>query len=203
MPISEKTIKLCKKNNREAQKTIYIEYSPVVFAICLRYVKEKSTAEDLMQDIFMKIFEKIRQYSGKGSFEGWLKRIAVNSTLIFLRSNKKEYAKDNIEYYAGSEEKVEQNNLININNVKGVIEAADFSKEEMIDLMQKLPTGFKTVFNLYAIDGFKHKEIAETLGISIGTSKSQLLRARSKLTEMLYEVALEKIKKSKDKFLVK
>ena len=195
MIVSENTIKKCKNNNRKAQKKIYEAYSDIVFAISLRYLKNRTQAEDNMHETFVIVFDKIYQYSGKGSFEGWVKRIAVNNALMHLRESKKEIIADDFSYFESkSVNKEKEKEDLDPKNVRQVIERANFESKDMLELVSKLPEGFRTVFNLYAIEGYKHKEIAAKLGIAAGTSKSQFARARIKLQEILYEAALEKIR---------
>lgn len=194
MPISKKIIDKCKTNDRDAQKLIFETYASQVLAICVRYVKEVSIAEDIMQETFITVFLKISQFKGTGALGGWIKRIAVNTSLMHIREAKKSISSNNLEYFLKEEENYEPEIIYDITNKKGIIEQADFSSQEMMDAITLLPHGFRTVFNLYAIEGYKHKEIAKQLEISIGTSKSQLLRARKKLQQILYTKAIEKKK---------
>lgn len=193
MPISKEIIKQCKKGDKKAQEFIYNEYSSVLFGICLRYMKSRAKADDVMQDAFVTIFTKIKQFKSKGSFEGWIKRITINTALMQIRKNKKEIVSEfseNIE-----QERLDENVQLNIKDKKSVIQNANFSQTEIFETLKELPDGFQTVFNLYVIDELKHKEIAEKLEISVGTSKSQLMRARKKFEELLYKKALIKLKK--------
>jgi len=195
MPVSKEIIKQCKKGDKKAQEFIYNKYSSIIFGICLRYLKSRTKADDVMQDAFYTIFTKIKQYKNKGSFEGWIKRITVNTALMQLRKDKKEIVTDIIERI----EYEKTNELIdfNINDKKLVIENVKFSQSEMFETLKELPDGYRTVFNLYVIDELKHKEIAKELNISVGTSKSQLMRARNKFEDLLYKKALTKLKKNK------
>jgi RNA polymerase sigma factor (sigma-70 family) len=198
MSVSKEIISQCKANNEKAREKIYNEYSPVLFSICLRYLKDYSKAEDVMQDAFITIFTKIKQYKFKGSFEGWIKRITVNTALMQLRNDKKLMISDNLENLEEDNNEVEEENL-NIKDKRSVITNAKFTQTEIFEYVSELPTGFRTVFNLYVVEGYKHKDIAEKLEISIGTSKSQLLRARKKLEHILYKKALYKLKKQNRK----
>ena len=143
----------------------------------------KTKADDAMQDAFVTIFTKIKQYKGSGSFEGWIKRITVNTALMQLRKNKKEFASEFIENI--KQDKNEEKEF-DISNPKMVIENANFSSTDIFETLSELPEGYRTVFNLYVVDELKHKEIAKKLKISVGTSKSQLMRARKKIEELLY-----------------
>ncbi len=195
MPVTKEIISQCKKNNKNAREIIFNEYSRVLLSICIRYLKNRIRAEDVMQDAFVTIFTKINQYNGKGSFEGWIKRITVNTALMQLRQDKKEFVSDRLEYIEETNGKSENEIYLNIKNKRSVIENAKFSQTEIFDIVSELPVGFRTVFYLYVVEGYKHKEISKELNISIGTSKSQLLRARKKLENILYNKAILKLKK--------
>ena len=169
----EKLIEACRKGNRKAQCELYEKYAPLMYSVCRRYVIELQEAEDVLVCGFTKVFRKIDQFTGEGSFEGWIRRIMVNESLTYIRRNKSMFLEVEIEK---AEREPDYQQLHNH------LEVEDLHK--MIDL---LPTGYKTVFNLYAIEGFSHKEIAEKLGISENTSKSQLSRARAHLQKMLVQ----------------
>lgn len=164
----------CRRQNRQAQQALYELYSGKMYALCCRYVKDKMEAEDVLVVAFTKIFERIHQYKGDGSFEGWIRRVMVNESLGFLRKNKNMYVETDIEA-AEREPNYEQ--------LDSALEAEDLMK-----LIEGLPTGYRVVFNLYAIDGYSHQEIAEQLGINENTSKSQLSRARVLLQKRLMEL---------------
>lgn len=164
-------ISKCKKGDRKAQNLLFRQYAPVLKSICLRYMKNEVDAEDALIKGFYKIFSNLKAYSGLGSFEGWMKRIVINECLMLLRKN---------------------NNLsmtIPIEDAKGQNMKVDFvdtlTYEDILKLLDELPTGYRTVFNMYVIEGYKHREIGEALGISINTSKSQLILARKKLQELV------------------
>ena len=159
---------LC-KGDASAQRIFYERFSPKFLAICCRYLNDTMAAEDLMVESVMKIFDKVSQFAFKGSFEGWAKRLVVNEALMFLRSKKM--------FEVSIEEVGELHNSYSQN--------LDFESDELMKLIQSLPNGYRTIFNLYAIEGFSHAEISELLGISEGTSKSQLSRARAILQEHL------------------
>jgi len=159
----------CKKGDRKAQEQLYRQYSNILFGICLKYSRNKTEAEDSLHDSFMTIFEKIGQYKSKGSFEGWIKRISINTVLQKYR--KEEYLKvvsDNVE------EEVE-------------IESGytDIGLQTLLKYIQELPNKYRMTFNLYVLDGYSHKEISSMLGTSPGTSKSNLARARMILKEKI------------------
>lgn len=173
-------IRDCQKNKRTAQAEVYKRFSSVLFSVCLRYARNYEDAQDFFQDGFILIFNKINQFQFKGSFEGWMRRIMVNLCIEKLRS---------------------QNHLFVINEeITGdeEIEAEDFqdensySYEELLSFIRMLPERYGQVFNLYVIDGYSHQQISELLGISIGTSKSNLSRAREKLVQIINKNHSEK-----------
>ncbi|MBN7815365.1 RNA polymerase sigma factor [Algoriphagus pacificus] len=161
----------CLKGDRSAQRHLYESYSGKFLVICLRYLKDREHAEDVMIEGFMKIFEKLPQFQHKGSFEGWMKRIIVTQALMTLRSNRHLMMEVNMENDAAYQD----------HNY----ELTHLETEELLDLVKSLPVGYRTVFNLYAIEGYSHQEIGELLGISESTSKSQLNRARNVLKEKI------------------
>lgn len=162
-----KIIKLAVENNRHAQQLIYTKFAPKMLSVCRQYVKDLHHAEDLMITAFMKVFVNLKNFEHKGSFEGWIRRIMVNECISYIRVQKKvSFLED--ENFAES----------GFNGIE-----SDFSVEDIQFLIDNLPDGYKMVFNLYAIEGYKHQEIAEMLGISEGTSKSQLSHARKMLQE--------------------
>lgn len=160
----------CKKNNQQAQSELYNLYKDRLFALCLKYCKNTKDAEDVLQDSFVTIFTKINTYNAKGSFEGWLKRITINKAI-----NK--YHEKKIKHLPIIEEITEE---IEIEE-----NLTDFSLDYILQLVQELPNRYRMVFNLYELDDFSHKEIAQLLQISIGTSKSNLHRAKHILKEKL------------------
>lgn len=166
----QRLIQGCLKNNRDAQYQLYNMLSGKMFGVCLRYAKDRETAEDLLQEGFVKVFNNIEKFRGEGSFEGWVRRIMVNTAVEYYRRSVKMYPVVSIE---------EQIVEVDFETVGDDLEVADIMK-----LIEQLSPGYRTVFNLYAIEGYSHKEIAEMLKISEGTSKSQLARARYLLMEM-------------------
>jgi RNA polymerase sigma-70 factor (ECF subfamily) len=163
----------CKRQNRDAQRSIYELYSGKMYSLCCRYIKDKMEAEDVLVISFTKVFNRIDQFKGEGSFEGWLRRIIVNESLSYLRKNKSMYLETDIEALDREP---------NFEALDNQLEA-----EDLLKMIEALPTGYRVVFNLYAIDGFSHQEIADQLGISENTSKSQLSRARAQLQKRLIE----------------
>ncbi|MDF7821668.1 sigma-70 family RNA polymerase sigma factor [Runella sp. MFBS21] len=166
-------VKSLQKGDTKAQRHLYEKYSARLLAVCVRYINDKMEAEDVMIEGFMRIFEKIDQFKGEGSFEGWMRRLMTNEALMYLRT------KRHIEIDIDAPEAQQ---LSNYDWADANLEADD-----LMAIIGKLPTGYRTVFNLYAIEGFSHAEIAEQLGITESTSKSQLHRARALLQEMVKE----------------
>jgi len=164
-------IEACLKGNTIAHKMLYDTYSPVLYGICLRYSKKEEEAQDILQDSFIKIFTKLDTYQYTGSFEGWLKRIVTNTSIEYYRK------KINTEQV----EEIGFSPYLAIDSDKGL------EVEELLKMIQELPEGYRMVFNLYAIDGYTHGEIATKLNISEGTSKSQLSRARAYLQRKFKE----------------
>ena len=153
-----------------AQKSLYDRYAPLLFGVCKRYLKNREDAEDVLLEGFFRIFEKIDTYTGEGSFEGWMRRIMVNQSLMFLR---KQHNFQMTVEFSGLELPVHSN----VEN--------ELSEQEILVLLDKLPIGYRTVFNLYVLEGYKHREIAELLGVSINTSKSQLILAKERLRQLM------------------
>lgn len=158
----EQLITKCKKQELKAQEQLYRLYSGKLFSVCLKYAGNYAEAEDNLQDAFLTIFQKIAQYKNKGSFEGWMKRIAINTAL-------QRYRKQQVFEIVNEE-------LLETPEVE--IGEEHISLDYLLKIVQELPERYRMVFNLYALDGFSHKEIAEMLDITTGTSKSNLARAR-------------------------
>lgn len=173
----EQLVKACQKADPKAQKRVYEKYAPKMMAICKRYLADEMEAEDAMIEGFMKVFGKIESFKLEGSFEGWIKRIMVNEALMLLRTKKKEgFSLGLDQMQIGEEPQNFESNL---------------DANELLKMVSSLPTGFKTVFNLYAIEGYAHAEIAQLLNISEGTSKSQLSRARVILQNLVIKNNIE------------
>ena len=169
----EQLVIKCLEKDTLAQKQLFEFYSRRMMGVCLRYSKDSDEAQDVLQMGFIKVFEKLDMYNHKGSLEGWIRKIIVNTALDNIRKNKK--LMNNVDI-----EKVDYQ-LHNYNeNAIDVLSAQDLLK-----VIQSMPTGFKTVFNMYVIEGYSHKEIAAELNISVNTSKSQFSRARAYLQKIL------------------
>jgi len=163
-------IRGCLANDRKVQKKLYDLYSPVLMGLCRRYITKKEDAEEILIESFYKIFSNIRQFKGKGSFEGWMKRITVNESLMFLR---KKY-----NFNVGLE-----SSQVDLKTMPAAEQR--LFENDILQLLDHLPTGYRTIFNLYVIEGYTHREVAEKLNISINTSKSQLIHAKRRLRELI------------------
>lgn len=166
----EKTIQECKQKKRYAQKLLYDVYKSMLFGICRRYMRNTQDAEDVFAEGFTKIFTNIESFKGEGSFEGWMKRIMINESLMHLRKNKK--FKNHLEM-----------EVVHIGINEYIDEKIDV--QTIIKSMEELPPGYRSILNLYVVEGYKHREIAELLDISINTSKSQLILARKRMQKIL------------------
>lgn len=169
----------CKNNNRKAQEQLYRLYSGKLFAVCLKYSRNYTEAQDNLQDGFLIIFQKIGQYSFKGSFDGWLKRVMINNVLQQYR---------NQTFLSLVNEDVAEDCEIELDE-------DEISLDYLLKIIQELPDRYRLVFNLYVIDGYSHAEIAEMLQINIGTSKSNLARGRMILKEKIEQLKNEETKK--------
>ena len=166
-------IELCRQQDPKAQKLLYDRYAPKMFGVCRRYVLSREDAEDVLVEGMFKVFDNIHTYQGAGSFEGWIRRIVVNEALMFLR--KKRLL--TVDTDAADLNTIELSHPLSIEH--------ELAAQDILKLLEKLPTGYRTIFNLYVIEGYKHIEIADMLGISINTSKSQLILAMEKLRKMM------------------
>ena len=167
-PDEKRLIRLAKSGNPGAQKGLYDLLAPKMFAVCLRYMGDRMAAEDVLQDGFVTLFSKLDSFSGIGSFEGWARKIFVNTALMSLRRS--DVLKDTGD--------IEEARSLASGNTSAI---EDIGYQELLNLVGELPTGFRTVFNMYVVEGYSHKEIGEALGITENTSRSQLQRARTLL----------------------
>lgn len=176
----EVLLKNCLKGKPAAQQQLYDRFAAKMLGVCFRYIHDREEAEHVMIGGMVKVFEKLEQYQGEGSFEGWIKRIMVNESLMYIRKNKNMSLEVEVE-------KAEFEPDYQV--LESSLEAAD-----LLRLIAELPVGYRTVFNLYAIEGFNHKEIAKMLVINENTSKSQLSRARKYLQGRLNELHEKELK---------
>lgn len=169
----EKILERCKENDRSAQADLYRWLAPKLLGLCLRYIQERAEAEDVMQDAFVKIFSNIKAFKGNGSFEGWAKRVAVNTALTALKSKNRMHFERHIDTHEN----------IGLPDEDPVA----LNASEIMSCMAALPTGYRTIVNLFLVEAFSHKEIAEKLNITESTSRSQYARARQLLMKLIKE----------------
>jgi RNA polymerase sigma-70 factor (ECF subfamily) len=167
-------IEACRKGDRAAQRALYDRLAPRMFPVCIRYIGDRSLAEDTLQDGFVTLFTRLDSYKGEGSFEGWARRIFVTTALMSLRKKDALKVSDELEFAKGIPTEL-------------ATQVENLGYKELMELITGLPAGFRTVFNMYAIEGYSHKEIGETLGISEVTSRSQFSRARALLQSKIRE----------------
>lgn len=163
-------IERCRQLDARAQRTLYERFAPKMLGVCRRYLSSREDAEDVLVEAMFKVFDNIDSYSNMGSFEGWIRRIVVNEALMFLRKRKMLLVEPET---ANLQNSLSHSDPLSIEH--------QLVAQDILNLLNKLPTGYRTVFNLFVIEGYKHIEIAELLGISINTSKSQLILAKDRM----------------------
>ncbi len=171
----------CQKGERYAQKALYDAFAPVMYAVCLRYTHNQVDAEDLLHDGFIKVFTKIGQYKKTGSLEGWIRRIIVNTILEEFRKRKKDDFVNDDKFFNNKPDEPDEYD-----------EDTHSDINQIIDLVKKLPDKYRMVFNLFVVEGYSHDMIADELNISVGTSKSNLSRARQWLKTRLGTIVTNK-----------
>ncbi len=178
MQPEEVLIRQCLEGDRAALDTLYLQFSSKMFAICLRYSFDRMEAEDLLQEGFIKVYDRLSKFNGKGSFEGWMRKIFVNLSIDYYHKKRKE------------RERLKDFKVEFESNVDNTEESdwPDLGQEELIQLIQQLPDGYRIVFNLFAIELYSHKEIAVLLGVSESTSKTQYFKARRMLKAKIYAI---------------
>ncbi len=170
--VEEELLQGCRSNDPIAQQELYQQYSPKMLSVCYRYAKTREDAEDMLQEAFIKVFTQIQQFENRGSLEGWILRIVVHTCINHLKKNKK--FNENVELaFAG-------NIMIREDNVQGMMQA-----KQIVECIRALPIGYRTVLNLYAIEGYSHREIGVLLDIEESTSRSQYTRAKQMLEDLL------------------
>ncbi len=189
MPQGELNTEILLQNNARSQELLYKHYAPKMYGICMRFTGNQMEADDILQDGFIKIFTKLKDFRNEGSLEGWIRKTIINTAINFYRKKLKYSYFDDIEGLEVPETKEE--------NIYDKL-----SKEELIKLIQELPNGYRTIFNLYVIEGYSHKEIGKMLNISNNTSKSQLTRARNILQRKVLALMKEKVKVPFENFRV-
>lgn len=173
----EALIKACIQQNPKAQREFYERFAPKMMGVCFRYARNRDDAEDMLQEGFVKIYQKLTAYKFQGSLEGWVRRIIVRTAIDMLRKQKHQQNEIDIDHAVGEE--VAEDAIDNL------------ELEYLYRIIQALPTGYRLVFNLYAIEGFSHAEIGDQLGITASTSRSQYTRARSILMNQIREDRME------------
>ncbi len=175
-PIDEQQlVEACLRNDMRAQKMLYNRFARVMMAVCIRYVGDADAAKDLLQDAFVKVFASLDTFAGKGSLEGWIRRIVVNTALETIR--KTDVLRDAVDWDNAEIEIPIDNDAI-----------GKLSADELLAVIASLPTGFRTVFNMFAIEGYSHKEIAAALGINESSSRSQYNRARNLIQKKIQQM---------------
>lgn len=178
-PIDErKLVEDCLHNDRIAQKTLYDRFARIMMSVCIRYAGDMDTAQDILQEAFIKIFASLDTYIGKGSLEGWIRRIVVNTALETLRKN--DILRETVDWEEAWSSVTIENEAIE-----------KLSADELMTVIASLPTGFRTVFNMFAIEGYSHKEIASALGINESSSRSQYNRARNLIQRKIQQILKE------------
>ncbi|MDR6564150.1 MULTISPECIES: RNA polymerase sigma factor [unclassified Arcicella] len=172
MENEEQLIQACLQNDRNAQRKLYNAYAGRMLVVCARYMQSKEEAEDVLQEAFIKIFQNLSKFRGESTLGAWIKRIVINVAINHIRAQQHFQGMDNVQEY-------ENQFTDGLNGIEGI------NFQELIEMIRKLPKGCQSVFNLYAIEGYQHKEIAEMLNITEGTSKSQYARARAILQSQL------------------
>ncbi|MBK8611455.1 MAG: sigma-70 family RNA polymerase sigma factor [Chitinophagaceae bacterium] len=178
----------CRRNNATAQEVLYNRFSPRMLGVCYRFAKSREDAEDMLQEAFIKILTQIHQYRNEGALEGWIRRIVVHTCINILKKNKK------------FSDSVDINHAQNI-HVREEMIPSIMQAKQVVECIRSLPLGYKTVLNLYAIEGYSHKEIANMLDIEESTSRSQYTRAKSMLEEILVRKKIIQKPKKKTNFL--
>lgn len=171
---AENLLEGCKRKERKAQELLYQALASKMLGVCVRYAKDSFEAEDILQSGFIKVFQKVSEFRGDGSFEGWIRRIMVNTAIEVYRKNQRSL------------------NVVDIDQVfdepQTMFDMSGLETKDLLKLIKQLPGGYRLVFNMYVIEGYSHKEIGEQLNISEGASKSQLSRARALLREKIVKM---------------
>lgn len=175
-------IEQCKRGNQNAQKQLFDQFASKMWAVCRRYISDRMEAEEVFLTGFTKVFDRIGQFRNEGSFEGWIRKIMVNESLGYLRKRRSLFL------FSELDESIEEMTVIAVDS--------SLMAEELLNMVSSLPDGYRTVFNLYAIEGYSHQEIADLLGISEATSKSQLSRARNLLRQRLNKLDKPELNKT-------
>ncbi len=171
-PAEEHLVKACLNGDREAQRALYEQFKVPMFRLCLRYAKDRHEAEDLLQEGFIRVFSDLHQFRHRGALGGWIRRVMVNVALQHLRRQHRQVPTTDLEAVAFAQ--ASDQDII-----------GELSAKNLVRFIQQLPPGYRAVFNMYVLEGYSHKEIAEKLGVSVNTSKTQLFKAKAMLRSML------------------
>ena len=174
----KKLIEGCKKGDEAARKELYERYSAPMYGLCCRYMRDRDLARDMLHDGFITLFTHIEDYRGAGSFDGWCRRIFVNTALSYLRKRNPLNEADSVDDHF----RLEDSSASAIDEI---------STQELLDCMNELPSGYRTIINLYAIDGYSHREVADIMNITESTSRTQYLRAKSRLIRIMTERGID------------
>ena len=172
----EQLIRACIREDAASQKEVFTRYSSRMLGVCQRYARTSADAEDILQEAFIKVFNKLHQFKFEGSFEGWIRKIVVNTALKKYSLMRYEKEVSGIEHVTGNE------------NAEDPSAYSHLSQKDLLVLINNLPDGYRTIFNLHVMEGYQHEEIAELLGIQPGTSRSQLVKARNMLQKQILEL---------------
>ena len=175
-------IEQCKKGKARYQKILYDKFACKVYPVCYRYAKNEEDAKDILQETFIRVYSKLDTFQDKGSFEGWIRKIAVNTSIRHYQNSLRKIDQHDIEYAP---------DLASDETILSEMNAADILKK-----ISELPNGYRVIFNLYAIEGYSHKEIAEELGISESSSRSQLTRARQSLIKAIQPIVKQYVERA-------
>jgi len=178
-------IKRCNKGDRKAQKALFEEYSKKMYPVCMRYARNSEDADDILQEAFVKVFKNLKKFRKESSLYYWIKRIVINTALNYQRSKLYLYPMVDVQDLHGLAEKE--------------VTLSNYHLKDLLKLLQSLPDGCRVIFNLYALEGYQHKEIAEMMGISVGTSKSQYARAKMLLREMITDLENNQYERLREK----
>ncbi|MEM9680846.1 MAG: RNA polymerase sigma factor [Bacteroidota bacterium] len=170
--IDKKILKGCLRKDKSAQRQLYERYKVPMFRLCLRYAKDRAEAEDILQDGFIKVFADLGKYRGDGALGGWIRRVILNIALQHVRKQKRQF------------QTIEIDQIAETSSAEEMV-FSQFGARALTKMIQQLPVGYRTVFNLYVVEGYSHKEIAEQLNFTVNTSKSQLSKAKAMLRKML------------------
>ncbi|PLX10764.1 MAG: hypothetical protein C0594_04420 [Marinilabiliales bacterium] len=205
MDVDEQIIRGCMRYKRKSQQKLWDLYAPLMKSICFRYARDMDEASDILQEGFLKVFLNIKKYQWKGSFEGWMKRVMVNTAINYYKKNQSNYYFEQIDEERTNEQEVdeqyEEDNAVDkmhesdLKKDYNTVARAGFTEDELMAALKTIPDHFRIVFSMSVLDGYKHKEIAGMLLIDEKTSRTRLLRAKKLLKNQLFEMSIKKLVK--------